>query len=361
MNELHQFVRVDFRRFKAFREFVLHLRSFNILIGSNNAGKSTIVAAFRMLAAGMRKASSRKPEILKGLGRFQYGYRIDLSSASVAEENLFYHYDDSEPASVTFTLSNSHKIILYFPEQASCIMIADANGKQILTTRSFRSHFNCPIGFVPILGPVEHAENLFEMEAARLALFNYRAARNFRNIWYHYPEKFAQFKALLAQTWPGMEIEPPSIDVSHDKTRLHMFCREQRIAREIFWSGFGFQVWCQMLTHLIQGSDKSIFLIDEPDIYLHSDLQRQLVGLLRELGPDIMIATHSTEMIIEAEPDELVLVDKQKGIAQRLREPTQLQGVFRTLGSQLNPVLTQLAKTRRVLFVEGLGACPRNR
>ena len=108
-----------------------------------------------------------------------------------------------------------------------------------------------------------------------------------------------------------------------------------------------------MLTHLIQGGDNSIFLIDEPDIYLHSDLQRQLIGLLRQLGPDILIATHSTEMIIEAEPDELILVDKHKRISQRLREPAQLHSVFRALGSNLNPVLTQLAKTRRVLFVEG--------
>ena len=132
-----------------------------------------------------------------------------------------------------------------------------------------------------------------------------------------------------------------------------MFCPEERIPREIFWSGFGFQVWCQMLTHLIQGGDNSIFLIDEPDIYLHSNLQRQLIGLLRQLGPDILIATHSTEMIIEAEPDELILVDKHKRISQRLREPAQLHSVFRALGSHLNPVLTQLAKTRRVLFVEG--------
>ncbi|MFL5079222.1 MAG: AAA family ATPase [Microvirga sp.] len=73
------------------------------------------------------------------------------------------------------------------------------------------------------------------------------------------------------------------------------FCPEDRIPSEIFWAGFGFQVWCQMLTHLIQSSDVALFLIDEPDIYLHSELQRQLLSLLRNLGPDIMIATHSTE------------------------------------------------------------------
>jgi hypothetical protein len=138
---------------------------------------------------------------------------------------------------------------------------------------------------VPILGPVEHHEPLYQAEAARLALFNYRAARNFRNIWFHYPTDFKEFRTALQQTWPGMDILPPEIDRSHEKPLLFMFCPEQRIPRELFWAGFGFQVWCQMLTHLIQSKNVSVFLIDEPDIYLHSDLQRQLLGLLRNLGP----------------------------------------------------------------------------
>jgi AAA domain, putative AbiEii toxin, Type IV TA system len=234
-----------------------------------------------------------------------------------------------------------------------CYLIPEASGRSRHTPTTFRSHFNCPIGFVPILGPVEHNEHLFDKEAARLALFNYRAARNFRNIWYHYPQKFENFRSTLAQTWPGMDINPPEIDMTHGKPRLHMFCPEERIPREIFWAGFGFQVWCQMLTHLIQSSDASLFMIDEPDIYLHSDLQRQLLSLLRTLGPDILIATHSTEIITEAETDDIVLINKRRKIARRIQHPSQLQEVFSALGSNLNPILTQLAKTRRVLFVEG--------
>jgi hypothetical protein len=150
-----------------------------------------------------------------------------------------------------------------------------------------------------------------------------------------------------------MDIEPPEVDVSHQRPRLNMYCPEARIPRELFWSGFGFQVWCQMLTHLIQSNHVSLFLIDEPDIYLHSDLQRQLLTLLCGLGPDILIATHSTEIITEAETDDIILVNKTRRSARRLTDPSQLQEVFSALGSTMNPVLTQLAKTRRVLFVEG--------
>jgi hypothetical protein len=329
------------------------LRHFNILVGPNNAGKSTILAAFRILAAAMRRASTRKAEYIKGPQGPTLGYTIELSTISIAEENIFYNYDDTQPATVKFTLSNKNSLLLYFPEQGTCHLILEVSGKSVRTPSAFRAQFNCPIGFVPILGPVEHNETLFEKEAARLALFNYRAARNFRNIWYHYPEKFDVFRSTLVQTWPGMDIDRPEIDTSHEKPRLHMFCPEERIPREIFWAGFGFQVWCQMLTHLIQSSDASLFLIDEPDIYLHSDLQRQLLSLLRNLGPDILIATHSTEIITKAETDDIVLINKRRKTARRIQHPSQLQEVFSALGSNLNPILTQLAKTRRAVFVEG--------
>src|SRR5205823_3718560 len=37
----------------------------------------------------------------------------------------------------------------------------------------------------------------------------------------------------------------------------------------------------------------------------------------------------------------------------RIQDPSQLGEVFEVLGSNLNPILTQLAKSRRVLFLEG--------
>lgn len=344
---------VVFKRFKAFESFSLHLRHFNIMVGPNNAGKSTVLAAFRILAAGLRRANTRSPQHILGPEGRTFGHAIDLTALSVGEENIFFNYDASEPASVTFTLTDGKKLLLYFPERESCQLIPDDPKWSISSISRFRSSFNCPIGFVPILGPVEHHERLYGKEAARRALFNYRAARNFRNIWHHYSEHFDSFRTLLRRTWPGMDIEAPEIDMSHEKPVLHMFCPEGRIPREIFWSGFGFQVWCQMLTHIVQSSDASIFLIDEPDIYLHSDLQRQLLSLLENLGPDILIATHSTEIISEAEPNDIVLIDKNRPAARRIKDPTQLKEVFTSLGSNLNPVLTQLAKTRRAIFVEG--------
>jgi len=75
--------------------------------------------------------------------------------------------------------------------------------------------------------------------------------------------------------------------------------------------------------------------------------------LLRNMGPDVLMATHSTEIVSETETDDIVLVDKRNRNGRRIQRPSELQQVFGALGSNLNPILTQLAKTRRVLFVEG--------
>lgn len=344
---------IRFHRYKAFEDFQLSLDEFNVLVGPNNAGKSTVIGALRILSEGIRRAQSRRPDPIDHGRLVGLAYPISLKDLPIAGENVFFNYDDSTPAEVRFKFSNGNALKLVFPAARECHMICETGGKAVRSPTDFRKEFPIEFGFVPILGPVEHDEKLYQKDAARLALLTHRASRNFRNIWYYFPEDFAQFRSLVMETWPGMDIQAPESQFDSNEMLLRMFCPEERRPREIYWSGYGFQVWCQMLTFIVKAKGASMLVIDEPDIYLHSDLQRQLVQLLRSLGPDIVIATHSTEMISEVEPNELVIVNKRNKSGRRIRSLGQLQGVFATLGSNLNPTLTQLAKTRRAVFVEG--------
>jgi len=347
------YTEVQFTNYKAFKSFRVRLNDFNVLVGPNNAGKSTVLGAFRILSEGVRKASSKSAEFINGPSGSTYGYKINLEGLPVSTENVFHNYNDDEFALVEFKLSNGNKLTLYFPAQGVCYLIPSANGKVTRTPSKFKQNFRASISTVPVLGPVEHNELLRKKETARLALLSHTASRNFRNIWHHFPEHFDKFKELIQSTWPGMDILKPELDHSAEKSRIHMFCPEERYPREIYWAGFGFQVWCQMLTFLIQSEDNALLIIDEPDIYLHADLQRQLVGILKELGPDILIATHSTEIISEVSADCLLSIDKKRKSSKRINNVSLLSSVFELLGSNLNPVLTQLAKTKRIVLVEG--------
>lgn len=352
MSKRTRITSIEFKNYKAFAHYSISLSEFNVLVGPNNAGKSTVLGAIRILAEGLRKARSRNPEFVSGPIDKIRGYTLNLRGLPVSTENVFHNYDDSDPATINFRLSNGNELMLFFPEQGVCNLIPKA-AKPLRSTTHFQDQFDLTVAFVPILGPVDHNEHLYQADAARLALLSQGASRNFRNIWYHFPQGFREFRETIKTTWPGMDIQAPEIIHKDNESFLYMFCPEDRYPRELFWAGFGFQVWCQMLTFIIQARSASLLVIDEPDIYLHSDLQRQLVNILRELGPDIVIATHSTEIISEVEADSILNVNKRFRSAKRIKDTHELQKVFSVLGSNLNPTLTQLAKTRRVVFVEG--------
>lgn len=56
----------EFRNFKALSHYSVRFQSLSILVGPNNSGKSTVLSAFRVLAAGLKRARSKAPEYVQG-------------------------------------------------------------------------------------------------------------------------------------------------------------------------------------------------------------------------------------------------------------------------------------------------------
>src|SRR5690606_29690206 len=151
--------------------------------------KSTVIGSLKVLAESIRKAKSRKPTLIQDPNDNQIlGYEIDLTQVPVATENVFHNYDDSEPAIIRFRLSDGAFLQIYFTSKNTCFSNYESDKRIIKSPKEFNEFVNIEIGYVPILGPVDHTERLYQKEAARLALLTHTASRNFRNIWYHYNE-----------------------------------------------------------------------------------------------------------------------------------------------------------------------------
>ena len=345
------FSSIRFYGYKAFRSFSFSLQRMNVLVGPNNSGKSTIIRAFRILEVALRQANAKKAEMIQINDQNYMGYRIPDLNLPVSLENVHTDYEESD-AKIRFKCSNGSLLELLFPSDGGCILVPDTQGKQYHTPAKFRSCFPVSIQTVPELGPLEDEELLLNEKTIRRGLSTHRASRHFRNYWRLFSGAFDEFANMVSRTWPGMEIERPELTDLMSK-RLTMFCRENRISREIYWSGFGFQIWCQILTHISRGKDATILVIDEPEVYLHPDVQRQLVGILRDIGPDIVIASHSTEIIGESDPSEILIIDKKRTSASRLKDMNQVQAALDTIGSIHNVKLTHLARTGRLLYIEG--------
>ena len=48
--------------------------------------------------------------------------------------------------------------------------------------------------------------------------------------------------------------------------------------------------------------DEPDLVLDEPDVYMHPDLQRRLIRFLLRRDQQVIVATHSIEMMSEVEP-----------------------------------------------------------
>lgn len=341
---------IQFQNFKALKHYSLSFDQVNILVGPNNSGKSTIIGALRALDIALRFAKSRPPQRIYFDDGTEIGYRIPRDSLPIALENVHTNYN-AEQSTVTFILSNRNKLCLMFPIEGGCLLLPKLPDRIVESAAAFKKAFPISLTVVPVLGPIESKETRWEKATIVNGLSTHRASRHFRNYWHYFPEEFPIFAKLVRSTWPGMEIELPEFNPASGE--LTMFCQEERVTRELYWMGFGFQIWCQILTHLTRSKGSSLIVMDEPETYLHPDVQRQLSSIIRDLGTDIVLATHSSEIMAEADPSEIVIVDKQKRAGDRLKDIIGVQKALDAVGSAQNITLTALARSRRVLYVEG--------
>jgi energy-coupling factor transporter ATP-binding protein EcfA2 len=117
----------------------------------------------------------------------------------------------------------------------------------------------------------------------------------------------------------------------------------------------GFLQWLSVFA-LATDPDLDVMLLDEPDAHLHSSLQEQLLDSLRELatvtGKQILIATHSAEILRNAEASDILHIRSGKG-GRYLVEESQKVGLLAGLGTEYAPRIDRAKRTKRVLFVEG--------
>jgi hypothetical protein len=219
-----QIRRITFRDFKGFRKYSLSLQEINILVGANNAGKSTLISAFRILELGLRKARSRKPERILFHEQVVNGYRIDLEDLDISTENVHTDYEEVD-SSIEFRTGDDSVLTLNFPSTGGCFMLAEARGIYIASPTSFQRAFPLLLVVVPVLAPLEHEEDFVSSATVTRNLGTARASRNFRSYWIYYPDGFQRYAEMIESTWPNMTIRRPE----ESGKIVRMYCLEHRM------------------------------------------------------------------------------------------------------------------------------------
>jgi hypothetical protein len=357
--------RLDLSNFRGFRTFSISFGRMAVLVGPNNAGKSSAIAALKAAAELVRiAAKQRATDHRDDRGERRFVIYFEPHQLELEKDNLRYQFADVD-SRIEAKLSNGVALEVVWPRDPGDddFFYLEAPGPSAEWTPLNLRESLPSIGVVPVVTPLERKEIVLTRPYLMRHLSTRLASRHFRNqlelLRYEpsaaYPSRLAEFHAYCAEWLPEvvLGIDSPSKRPSNEGTELDLLYREGNFSLEMAWAGDGIQVFLQILLHLFRLRGSDVIVLDEPDVYLHADLQRRLLRLLGTLPCQVIFATHSAEMILEAPPEAIVWLDRSRTSAISSPEPATLETLADTMGIDIKMRLARLLKTRVALFVEG--------
>lgn len=121
--------------------------------------------------------------------------------------------------------------------------------------------------------------------------------------------------------------------------------------RDIITQGSGYLQWLSIFC-ILYSPNVDVLLLDEPDAHLHASLQNELLSKLTDFVVNhdiqIMVSTHSVEMIKSASLSSIFSMDKRK----YLSDEQSRVGVLSGVGSEYFPRIDLLKRYKKLVFVE---------
>lgn len=132
---------------------------------------------------------------------------------------------------------------------------------------------------------------------------------------------------------------------------FEVYNKQRYSPRDIISQGSGFLQWLSIFC-ILYGQDLDVLLLDEPDAHLHASLQKKLMQELYAVterdGKQILLATHSVDMIKAAELHTIFSMDKLSYLTTESARVASLAGI----GSEYFPLIEEIARKKKVVFVE---------
>lgn len=346
--------------FKAFERFTTTFGDRAFLVGPNNAGKSTVIAALRAAASMLRIATHARATDTQRLdGVSRTGHVFSSGQLGLEFENLPHEFRQVETALRVVFARGVTLDAVWQPGDPSGGFFCLREEDFAITRPGDVRRVVPSVGLVPVLSPLEHDEDVLSPKHVKSNLDTRLASRHFRNQLHALRQQstadgngFDDFRAF-ADSWLS-ELRLLRLNLNR-VGGLDLYYSEprSRIDKEIFWAGDGVQIWLQLLLHVFRHQRADVLVLDEPDVFLHADLQHRLVDLLDSLSSQTITATHSAEVLAAAPRDAVIWVSRDRVRGVRSPSPETLVGLSDALGSAFNLRLAKALRAKVVLFVEG--------
>ena len=346
---------IQLENYRCFEKTKIKIKQTAIFVGKNNAGKSSLIEALRLVAMAIRKSSmTTYKELPRDLGvdLRTKGFKIDVDKLKIDLRGIVYLYED-KVAKITTALDSGNKIIIYINTSYAYAVLYDIEGRNINSKVKARNSCIERVEILPQLGLIRENEKKLSNDTVKNDKDSYLFSRHFRNEVYQYKKEFwTEFVNLAEQTWKGLRIKDIEYNYVEDE-HIRMFVSDGAFLAELGLMGSGLQMWLQIMWFLSRTKGCDAIILDEPDVYMHPDLQRKLIRIIQKRYPQTIIATHSIEIMAEVDSKNIITINKKSRQMSYATDIKAVQKIVDEIGSISNLSLSRIGIARRCIFVEG--------
>jgi len=338
-------------RFGPFVEYQLDFptddRACILLVGQNNAGKSSIIRALKLLDSAMKFAKQSPDPV--------YGLLPKKDIEDIEIDRLIHNYKTGETAFITGVLDTNRQVTIEVNSDDNIVSFT-------LPAYAHRSMANL-FGFIPQLGQLAERETLVRRDYLLRCLNTTLAPHHLRNHIHQLlsEEEYNLVRKITNDYWEGIELKGKGkgkgteLDISTNI--LYCLYSEGSLFpfHEIAWAGQGFQIWLQIITHMVRFSSTSTLVLDEPEIFLHPKKQHDLIQAFREYyNGTVIIATHSSELMNNVDISHIIHVQKDTHRTKMLQvsDRNGLEKIRGNIGSTFNMVASQFEDVELLIATE---------
>ena len=339
---------VHIQRFRQFEDNVINVGDFNVLIGPNNSGKTSIlhaIRAFYQLMNGHIRHEGDPPSA-------SYHRRFISDAEEIAPtpdiKELWFNKAGGKQLKISITYEDGISFGVILRQQFGQIHVSAEKLPEGLSSDEINNYLGSPVAFIPGLVGVLVNEPYVTI-ARRNSLANQgRYSEIFRSSLEQLNSKDENLVTKInywLEDLFDVEVSNVKFDSSTDEYVTVKYS-EKKSDFDVVSSGAGMQQVIQILTYIYLTQPK-ILLIDEPDAHLHSRLQARLGEVFRRVATDldaqVFISTHSLDLIDTFSTDEIIVINSEK------KELSPLGGDEDLISSMVDANIVDISSLSRLL------------
>jgi ABC-type cobalamin/Fe3+-siderophores transport system ATPase subunit len=349
--------KIRLQNFRQFSDTTFEVGPFNVLVGPNNCGKTTLLHAIRafflLMYGHVRFEGSSSAAVYHR--RYLSGAEEVAPTPDIKE--LWHKKRTGAKLAITVTFDDDATFSVVLRQAFGQLHVSAGELPPKLTAKKAASYLETKVAFIPGLVGVLVTEP-YATGARRNALATQgRYSEIFRSSLQqlkesktHLVEKINEWlKDLFGVKVSAVEFDPQADEF----VKVHY--AETGISFDVVSSGAGLQQVIQMLTYIYL-SQPRILLIDEPDAHLHSKLQARLGEVFRRVSKDldaqVFMSTHSLDLIDTFSTKEVLVIDSKKKNIASIGANCDLISVLVDANVVDVSSLSRLLSSRRLVVIE---------